>query len=87
VEAAEAEVEEEEAAEVEAVEEAAEAAEEEGVGTHPNLNKSSSLARIKESWDNSPKYLKATAPKPKHLWKKSKDTSASTPMSMDLTPP
>ena len=72
---------------MEAEAEVEEAAEEEEAETHPNLNRSSSLARMKESWDSSPKYSRATAPKPKHLWKKSKGTSALTPMSMDLIPP
>ena len=76
--------EEEEAAEVEAeeVEEAEEAEE-----TDLHLNKSSSLAKMKESWNNFPKYSMGTAPKPKRLWKRSKDTSALTPTSTDLTPP
>ena len=75
-----------EAAEVEAVVEV-EAVEEEEAETHPNLNRSSSLARMKESWDNFPKYSRATTPKPKRSWKKLKGTSTLTPMSMDLIPP
>jgi hypothetical protein len=72
--------------EMEAVVEVKVEAEEVGAETHPNPNKSSSPAKMKELWDSFPKYLRETAPKPKPSWKKSKDTSALTPTSMDLTP-
>ena len=74
----------EEVAEV--VEEVEEAVEEEEVVEADSLhhNKLSSPAKTKESWDNSPKYSMEIASKPKPSWKKSKDTSALTPMSMDL---
>jgi hypothetical protein len=65
--------------EVEGVEEAV--AEE--VEDNPRLSKSSSLAKMKGSWDNSHKYSTGIAPKPKLSWRKSKDTSASIPMLMD----
>ena len=52
-----------------------------------NPNKSSSQAKMKESWDSSPKYSTGTARKQKHLWKKSRATSDSTPTSMGSTPP
>ena len=63
----EEEVAEEEEAVVEAVVEA--------VG-HPHHNKSSFLAKTKESWGSSPRYSMETEQKPKPSWKRSKDTSA-----------
>ena len=50
-------------------------------------NKSSSRAKMKGLWDNSPKYSTETALKPKPSWKKSKVTFGLTPTSMDLIPP
>ena len=55
--------------------------------TPHNPNKSFSRAKIKESWDNFPKYSTGTALKPKPSWKKSKATFGLTPMSTDLIPP
>ena len=78
-------VEAEEEAEVEVGEEAG--VEEEQAETLHNPSKSSSRARMKESWDNSPKYSTGTALKPKPSWKKSKVTFGLTPTSMDLIPP
>ena len=75
------EVKEEEAAEVEAEEE------EEAKEANLHLNKSSSLAKMKESWDNFPKYLTGTALKPKPSWRKSKVTFGLTPTSTDSIPP
>ena len=75
----EAEVEEEVEVEVEVEEEQAEM-------LH-NPNKSFPRAKMKELWDNSPKYSTGTALKPKPSWKKSKVIFGLTPMSMDLTPP
>ena len=71
VEEEEVEVEEVEAVEAVEVVEAAEAAE-----TNPRPKTSSSLDKMKGSWDNSHRYSRETAPKPKHSWKKSKDTFA-----------
>ena len=73
-------------AEVE-VEEEVEAEVEEGQAETPhNPNKSSSRAKMKELWDNFPKYSMGTAQKQKPSWKKSKATSGSTPTLMGSTP-
>ena len=61
--------------------------EEEQAETLHNPNKSSSQAKMKGLWDNSPKYSTGTALKPKPSWKKSKVTFGLTPTSMDLIPP
>ena len=52
-----------------------------------NPSKSSSRAKMKELWDNFPKYSMETAQKQKPSWKKSKATFGLTPMSTDLIPP